>query len=78
MMQHRHLTSEANWSKAAIDSALDRGSLAEWRELFQAALRDEQLAMQVVEVAARHRIPGVLPIVQHVLSRARPNLKHVL
>ena len=77
MMQHRHLTSDVGWSKAAIDSALDRGSLPEWQELFEAARRDERLAAQIWEVATRHRMPGVLPIVEHVLLRAWPNLKNV-
>ena len=74
MMQHRHLTSDAGWSKAAIDSALDRGSLADWRELFSAAGRDQALAASVLEVAQRHPMPGVLPIVEHCLTLAWPNL----
>jgi hypothetical protein len=71
---HRHLVSGADWSKAAIDSALDRGSLPEWRELFAAARRDAVLAARVLEVAERHRMPGVLPIVERVVLRAWPNL----
>ncbi len=73
MMRHRHLTSEAGWSKAAIDSALERGSLAEWRELFSLACRDQAVAANVLEIAERHPMPGVLPIVKHMLRRAWPN-----
>ena len=73
-MRHRHLTSAAGWSKPAIDSALDRGSLADWRELFSAARRDQTLASNVLEVARHHPMPGVLPIVEHILKRAWPNL----
>ena len=74
MIQHRHLTSDVGWSKAAIDSALERGSLADWRELLSAASRDQVLAASVLEIAERHPMPGVLPIVEHLLKRAWPNL----
>lgn len=70
MIRHRHLTSDALWSKAAIDSALERGSLPEWRELIHDARRDESLAIRVLEVARDHPMPGVLPIVEHVLGKA--------
>ncbi|MEX2092702.1 MAG: hypothetical protein WD971_08495 [Pirellulales bacterium] len=74
MIEHRHLTPEVGWSKAAIDSALERGSLAEWRELFSLARRDQALAASVLEIAERHPMPGVLPIVEHILRQAWPNL----
>lgn len=74
MIRHRHLTADVDWSKAAIDSALERGSLAEWRELLRAARRDESLAESVLQVARNHPIPGVLPIVEHVLGKAWPSL----
>jgi hypothetical protein len=74
MIQHRHLTAEAGWSKAAIDSVLDRGSLAEWQELFAAAGDDAELAGRVLEVARCHPLPGVLPIVEHLVRKAWPAL----
>jgi hypothetical protein len=74
MIRHRHLTSDVGWTKAAIDSALDRGSLAEWRELLREASRDESLAASVLEVARNHPLPGVLPIVAHVLRKAWPGV----
>jgi hypothetical protein len=74
MIQHRHLTAEAGWSKAAIDSVLDRGSLAEWRELFAAAGDDADLAARVLEVARSHPLPGVLSIVEDLVRKAWPTL----
>lgn len=73
MTRHRHLTPDAGWSKAAIDSALERGSLPEWRELFRDAKNDKSLANRVLEVARDHPMPGVLPIVEHVLGKAWQN-----
>jgi len=57
-MQHRHLTADAGWSKAAIDSILERGDLADWRELFAAVAQDRSLAATVIEVAQQHPTPG--------------------
>lgn len=54
-MQHRHLTTR-HWTPATVDSALDRGDLPDWRDLFTAARADRELATLVRHVA-RHRIP---------------------
>lgn len=53
-MQHRHLTADAGWSKAAIDSVLERGDLADWQELFAAVEQDGDLAANVIKVARQH------------------------
>ncbi len=57
-MQHRHLTAESGWSKAAIDSVLERGDLPDWRELFAAVEQHGSLALKVIEVAEQHWLPG--------------------
>jgi hypothetical protein len=57
-MQHRHLTADAGWSKAAIDSILERGDLPDWQELFAALGQDNNLAATVIEVAQQHRTSG--------------------
>jgi hypothetical protein len=67
-MQHRHLNGNVRWTKAAIDSALERGSLADWRERFAEAKQNAALAESVLQVARQHPIPGVLPIVEHLIS----------
>jgi hypothetical protein len=47
-MQHRHLVGQ-RWSAAAVDSALERGGLADWRGLMDRVWRepDGQLARLV-------------------------------
>ncbi len=57
-MQHRHLTTDVGWSKAAIDSVLERGDLADWQELFAAVEQEGNLAASVIEVAQQHPTPG--------------------
>jgi len=57
-MRHRHLTADAGWSKAAIDSILERGDLTDWQELFAALGQDNHLATSVIEVAQQHPTPG--------------------
>jgi hypothetical protein len=73
-MEHRHLKSGVGWTKAAIDSALERGSLAEWRELFDEVRQDGTLAAKVLDVARRHPMPGVLPLVAHIIRLDWPEL----
>ena len=76
-MEHRHLTADAGWSKAAIDSILERGRLADWRELFREVRRDREIAARVLEVAQQHPMPGVLPLVRHVVESSWPILASV-
>ncbi len=73
-MQHRHLVDNIGWTKAAIDSVLERGDLADWRQLIAAAHADRALAQAVVEVARQHPMRGVLPIVEHLLARRFPDI----
>jgi len=51
-MQHRHLKTNG-WSLAAIDSALERGNLEDWRELFAEARKDKKIAESILKVAAK-------------------------
>lgn len=74
-MQHRHLNPATEWSLSAIDSALDRGSVPEWRQLFDAARRNRGVAERILIVARHHPMRGVLPIAEHVLLAAWPDLK---
>jgi hypothetical protein len=57
-MEHRHLTKDAGWSKPAIDSILERGDLADWRELFAAVEKDARVKAAVIEVARGHHTSG--------------------
>jgi hypothetical protein len=68
-MEHRHLVSDVGWTKAAIDSVLERGDLADWRRLFAAARADRNIAQAIMDVATHHHMRGVLPIVEHLVKR---------
>jgi hypothetical protein len=51
-MQHRHLNTRT-WTLAAVDSALERGDLPDWRELFAAAQQDRAVARRILQMAAQ-------------------------
>ena len=72
-MQHRHLNSE-EWTLAAIDSALERGDLPDWRELFAAAREDLELARRILHVARSHDIPGSSVMAVGLVERLWPEL----
>ena len=72
-MQHRHLDTHS-WTLAAIDSALEYGSLPEWRELFAAVRRDRQVARDVLHVASRHDLGGASLLARELVLRIYPNL----
>lgn len=73
-MKHPHLNSDVGWSKAAIDSILERGSIAEWRELFEHVKSDRAFAAKVLEIARQHPIPGVLPLVTSMVKLSWPRI----
>ncbi len=56
-MQHRHINTQ-HWSKEAIDSALERGGLRDWQELFREVRKDKNLATKVIEVASDNEATG--------------------
>ncbi len=72
-MEHRHLTT-TEWSRAAIDSALEYGDLADWRELFDAARRDRALAEDVLFVARAHRLAGSSRLSECLVAELWPEL----
>lgn len=72
-MIHRHL-STTGWSKAAIDSALEYGDLADWRELFAAVRADRSIAEDVLAVAAAHEVPGSSAMARVLVAQVWPGL----
>ena len=68
-MQHRHLTDDARWSRAAVDSALERGTLVDWRELFAAARKDCELAATILEIAEQHHVDGASALAKHLVAK---------
>jgi hypothetical protein len=52
-MWHRHL-STADWTPAAIDDAIARGRLDDWKALRDAAAGREEVRTRVLRVCAAH------------------------
>ncbi len=74
-MKHCHLNPIVGWTKAANDSALERGSLAEWQELFEHAKCNLQFAHKILEVARQHPLPSVLPPIMCMVKLSWPEVQ---
>ena len=72
-MKHRHLKS-TNWTLEAIDSALERGSLADWRELFADARKDKKIAEKIVKIAAKHDLGGASELAKELIVGIYPDI----
>ena len=48
-MRHRHLTTQ-EWTLMAIESLMERGQLADWRQFAQALATSERLAQNTLRV----------------------------
>jgi hypothetical protein len=72
-MEHRHLNTQA-WSVAAIDSALERGSLKDWQELFAAVRRSREVAALVLRVASARKREGASMLAKALVERLAPGL----
>jgi len=73
-MEHRHLTTQ-HWSAAAVDSALERGDLKDWRELFAAVRANAEVAETVLRVARRSDLGGAAILATALAERLRPGLR---
>ena len=73
-MEHRHISTQS-WSAAAVDSALERGSLKDWRELFAAVRRNREVAGLVVRVASGRGREGSAVLAMALVERLRPGLR---
>jgi hypothetical protein len=72
-MEHRHLNTQA-WSPAAVDSALERGDLKDWQELFSAVQRHPEVAEVVLRVASARDLGGASILAKALVERLRPVL----
>ncbi|MEW5981646.1 MAG: hypothetical protein AB1806_04670 [Acidobacteriota bacterium] len=52
-MEHRHLTHTA-WTLAAVDDAIARGRMDDWKALRLAAVRDPGVRDRILRVCAAH------------------------
>ena len=72
-MQHRHINT-TEWTKEAIDSALERGNLTDWQDLFQSAKENTELAKDILEMAKRHDEDGTFTIAENLIKKTHPEL----
>lgn len=72
-MQHRNLNTE-EWSRMAIDSLFDRGTLADWQEFAQALKGDGDLAKETLLMAARHAERGATELARVLVEHFHPDL----
>ena len=72
-MIHRHLKTE-KWTLAAIDSALERGNLKDWRELFGEARRDKKIAESILRVVSRPAQSGAMKLARNLVVGIYPEL----
>ena len=75
-MEHRHLNT-SHWTAAAVDSALERGNLKDWRELFAAVRASSQLAELVLRVARQRDLGGSSILATALVERSRPGLSEL-
>lgn len=70
-MIHRHLDTN-EWTLAAIDSAIEYGDLADWRELFHAAAQDEKLARRILHIVNAHPVDGGSALAKNLIEKRWP------
>ena len=72
-MRHRHLKT-TNWTLEAIDSALERGSLEDWRELFADARSNRKTAEKIMTIAVKHDLGGASELAKELVVGIYPDL----
>ncbi|HSK70904.1 MAG TPA: hypothetical protein VK892_04355 [Pyrinomonadaceae bacterium] len=72
-MRHRHLKTE-KWTLAAIDSAIERGDLNDWRELFAEARKDKRIAEDILKAAAKPDSDGAAKLAKSLIERMYPEI----
>ena len=72
-MEHRHLTT-SHWPAAVVDSALERGDLKDWGELFAAVRANTEVAEMVLRVARQRGLGGSSILAAALTERLHPGL----
>jgi hypothetical protein len=72
-MEHRHIAT-SDWTLDAIDSALERGDLPDWRELFAAAKVDQQVDQDILTIAEKRDLGGASVLAHEWTSLLWPEL----
>jgi hypothetical protein len=72
-MEHRNLNTE-EWSRMAIDSLFDRGTLPDWQEFAAVLQRDINLARETLFMAERHAEQGAAELARVLVEHFHPDL----
>lgn len=72
-MNHRHLRTP-KWTRAAIDSTLERGNLKDWRELFSEARRNREVAESILKVASKPDKDGATRLAEALIAGIYPEM----
>ena len=70
-MLHRHLKT-TRWTLAAIDSALERGNLEDWRELFAEVRKNKKIAEAILKVTAKPEKNGASKLAEKLVCGIYP------
>lgn len=74
-MKHRNLETE-DWSKMAIDSLFERGTLPDWKEFVSVLEKDRYLAEETLAVCKYHQNTESVKLAQVFLEEFYPHLEH--
>ncbi len=72
-MRHRNLTTH-EWSRMAIDSLFDRGTLPDWREFAQELRNNEELARNTLFMCEHHQEKASAALAQTLVEHFHPKL----
>ena len=72
-MKHRNITSE-DWSRMAIDSLFERGTLPDWREFAEALKKDERLTKETLFMCQTHQNQDPAKLALTLLEEFHPDL----
>jgi hypothetical protein len=74
-MHHRNITT-TEWTRMAIDSLFDRGTLPDWREFAQALKADDgTLAKEALFMAERHEDKGAAALARTLVKHFHPEVE---
>ena len=73
-MEHRHIVS-SEWTLQAVASALSRGDLPDWRELFAAVRAHRSVARRVIHLTHHDDFDNASPLARALTLRLWPDLK---
>ena len=73
-MRHRNITTTHEWSRMAIDSLFERGTLSDWRE-FASALKDNvELSKNTLFMCEHHENQASAALARTLVEHFHPEL----